>query len=282
LLDLIRNFAALTIVLSMPLLLAAMGGYTSERSGVINIGLEGMMLVAACVGALVGIQYGAVAGLGAGIASAIVMAMLHWVATQIYGIDHVISGMAINALGAGGTNFLFERFSDPNRSGAVPSLPVAVYKWLAFLLPLAIWLYIKKTRGGLRLLAVGSDPDKARLMGVQPLRVRLLGLLATGVFTGLAGVSLVTDTGVFTNNMTAGRGYIALAALVLGGWRPIPTMLACVGFGFFSALRLQLEGNPHLPDLPTEAWAALPYLVTVIALAGFLGRNRTPKGLGKA
>lgn len=276
------SLIALTIVLSAPLIFGAMGGFTSERSGVINIGLEGMMLTAACVAALVGARYGAYAGAGAAIAGSTLLAVLHWVTTQIYRIDHVISGMAINALGAGGTNFLYEHFSDPNASGSVPTIPIIYYKWIAFLLPLVIWLYVAKTRGGLRLLAVGSDPDKARLMGVQPLRVRFLGLLATGVFTGLGGITLVTDTGVFTDDMTAGKGYIALAALVLGGWRPIPAMLACVGFGFFSALRLQLEGNPHLPAIPTEAWAALPYLVTVVALAGFLGKNRTPAGLGKA
>jgi general nucleoside transport system permease protein len=281
LLSTLEALTALTIVLSMPLLFGAMGGFTSERSGVINIGLEGMMLSAACAAALVGVQHGAWAGLAAGIAAGIALSLLHYVATQIYRIDHVISGMAINAFGAGGTNFLFDHFNDPNRNGSVPTLPIVAFKWLAFLLPIGLWLYVRKTRGGLRLLAVGSDPDKARLMGVQPLRVRMLGLIATGVFTGLGGVSLVSDTGVFTDDMTAGKGYIALAALVLGGWRPIPAMLACIGFGFFSALRLELEGNPHLPKVPTEVWACLPYVVTIIALAGFLGKSRTPAGLGK-
>lgn len=276
------NFLALTIVLSMPLILAAMGGFTSERTGVINIGLEGMMLMAACLAALVGVSHGPVAGLLAGIFGATALAVLHWLATQIYRIDHVISGMSINALAAGGTNFLFDRFSDPSRSGGVPILPIAFYKLAAFVIPFALWLYLRKTRGGLRMVAVGSDPDKARLMGVQPVRVRLFGLLATGLFTGLAGVSLVTDTGVFTDNMTAGRGYIALAALILGGWRPVPAMLACVGFGFFSALRLVLEGSRWVAFIPTQAWTALPYVVTIIALAGFLGRSRTPAGLGKA
>jgi simple sugar transport system permease protein len=156
-----------------------------------------------------------------------------------------------------------------------------LYEGFALVLPFAIWLYVRKTRGGLWLLAVGSDPDKARLVGISPLRVRAFGLLATGVFTGLGGAALLSYTGVFTDNMTAGKGYIALAALVLSGWRPLPALLACVGFGFFSALQLELEGNPHLPAIPNEAWAALPYVVTVIALAGFLGRNRTPAGLGK-
>ncbi len=119
-------------------------------------------------------------------------------------------------------------------------------------------------------------------MGVQPIRVRFFGLLATGVLTGIAGVELVAYTGVFTDNMTAGRGYIALAALILGGWRPIPACLACFAFGFFSALQVQLQGTAIFgAQLPVELWAALPYLVTIVAMAGFLGRNRTPAGLGK-
>jgi len=270
----------LTIALSAPLLFAAMGGFTSERSGVINIGLEGMMLTAACLCALAGAHWGPYAGLAAGLGGGVLMAAIHWVATQIYRIDHVISGMAINALAAGATNFLYEHYSDPNAS-AIPVLSSNLYKGLAFIIPFALWIYVRKTRGGLRLMAVGSDPDKARLMGVQPLTVRLLGLLATGIFTGLGGIALVTDTKVFTDGITAGKGYIALAALILGGWRPIPALIACVGFGFFSALRLELEGNPRLPQIPTEAWAALPYVVTIVALAGFLGRSRTPAGLGK-
>jgi simple sugar transport system permease protein len=272
----------LTIVLSAPLILAAMGGFTSERSGVINIGLEGMMLMSSCITALAAVKFGPWGALGLGIGSATVLAMIHWLATQVYRIDHVISGMAINAIGAGGTNFLYGKLSDPAHSESVPHVPVAIFSWIAFFLPVLLWLYVKWTRSGLRLLAVGSDPDKARLMGVQPLRIRFFGLLATGVFTGLAGSQLLAYTGNFTDNMTAGRGYIALAALILGGWRPVPAFLACVAFGFFSALRIQLQGTSLMgAQLPSEAWASLPYIVTIIALAGFLGKNRTPAGLGK-
>jgi len=272
----------LTITLSTPLILAAMGGFTSERCGVINIGLEGMMLMSAAVTALVSSAVGPWPGLLAGIASAIVLSTLHWLATQHYRMDHVISGMAINALAAGGTNFLWNRLSDPNRTGEIATVPVVFFQWIAFALPFVLWLYVRFARGGLRLLAVGSDPDKARLMGVSPLRVRLFGLLATGVFTGLGGAMLVAENGVFTDNMTSGRGYIALAALILGGWRPLPAFLACVAFGFFSAARLQLQGATFAGiNPPSAVWASLPYIVTVIALAGFLGRNRTPAGLGK-
>ena len=259
-----------------------MGGYMSERGGVINIGLEGMMLMAACVDALVAPKFGPMGGLIAGILAATSMSLLHWLATQVYQIDHVISGMAINAIAAGGTNFLFLKFGDEARKGNVPNFPTWAFYVAGFIVPVGLWIYTRQTRGGLRLLAVGSDPDKARLMGVQPIRVRLFGLIATGFLTGLAGVGLVAYTGVFTDNMTAGRGYIALAALILGGWRPIPALLACLTFGFFNALQVQLQGNPVLGiQLPSEFWAALPYLVTIVALAGFLGKNRTPAGLGK-
>jgi simple sugar transport system permease protein len=268
--------------LSTPLILAAMGGFTSERGGVVNIALEGMMLMAACVDALAAPRYGPVGGLVAGIFAATSMSLLHWLVTQIYRIDHVISGMAINAIAAGGTNFLYIKFGDQARKGSLPNLPAWWFYVVAFVIPVLLLLYARQTRGGLRLLAVGSDPDKARLMGVQPIRVRFFGLLATGLLTGLAGVELVAYTGVFTDNMTAGRGYIALAALILGGWRAVPALLACLAFGFFSALQVQLQGTAVFNlQIPTELWAALPYLVTIVALAGFLGKNRTPAGLGK-
>jgi simple sugar transport system permease protein len=259
-----------------------MGGFTSERGGVINIALEGMMLMAACVDALATPKLGPIGAVFAAVAAATAMSLLHWLVTQIYRIDHVISGMAINAIAAGGTNFLYLKFGDAARQHSLAHLPAWVFFTFAFVAPFLLLVYARQTRGGLRLLAVGSDPDKSRLMGVQPVRVRFFGLLATGFFTGIAGAGLIAYTGVFTDNMTAGRGYIALAALILGGWRAVPALLACVAFGFFSALQVQLQGSPILGiQVPTEAWAALPYLVTIVALAGFLGKNRTPAGLGR-
>jgi len=276
------NFLLLTAVLSTPLILAALGGYASERSGVINIGLEGKMLAGACAAALVGERFGVVPGLMAAILASTLLAVLHWTATQHYRIDHVISGMAINALAAGATEFFFEKLHDPSRTQDVPTPPLAFFQVLAFVAPFLIWLIVRRTRVGLRLVAVGSEPDKARLMGVQPVRIRFGALLATGVLTALAGAALVADVGVFTRGMTAGKGYIALAALVLGGYRPIPVLLACVGFGALQTLSLNLDGTDIFGGLPSQFWSALPYLATVIALAGFLGKNRTPAGLGKA
>ena len=285
-----------TITLSAPLILAALGGYTSESSGIINIGLEGKMLMAACVTSLAAAAFNnAVMGALCGIGSATLLSLLHWLLTQKFSLDHIISGMAINAIAMGGTNFLDRAFTDTERTSGVPGLPsltlklgsgatfpISIYLILAFLLPGLLALYIRRSRAGLRLLAVGNDPDKSRLMGVRPLRVRLVAALATGLFTGLAGAMILSNVGRFTNEMTAGRGYIALAALILGGWRPLQAMLACITFGLFEAIQIQLQGTNVLgAKIPSEAWSALPYLVTVIALAGFIGKSRAPLGLGK-
>lgn len=275
-----NTLVAQTLILATPLALAAMGGYASERSGVVNIGLEGLMLVAACSAAVAGPRFGPGGALLIAIAITILISLIHWMATQYYRIDHVISGMVINLVAAGGTNFVAS-LANASSSG-VPHLPLVVFEALAIGLPFGIWAYVRGTRGGLRLVATGADPDKSRLAGIVPERVRFLALIATGAFTGLAGAMLVAFTEGFTNDMTAGRGYIALAALVLGEWRPLPTLAACLAFGLLTALRVQYAGEAVLGvSPPSEFWAALPYLATVVALAGFLGRGRTPAGLGK-
>lgn len=274
-----------TLTLSAPLILASMGGLLSERSGIINIGLEGKMLGSAVAAAVVGAHSGSAWwGLAAGILAGLALSLLHWLMTQFYRIDHIISGMAINAIAFGSSNFLDRKFLDPDDVGKIPVLPVEPYYILAFLLPVVLWQYLMRTRGGLRLLAVGENPDKSRQMGVEPGRIRLSSLAGTGVLCGLAGVLFVSQFGRFVDNMTAGNGFIALAALILGGWRPIAAALACLGFGAFQALQLHLQGTKVLgADLPAEVWQSLPYLATVIALAGLLGsRSKAPSGLGKA
>lgn len=271
-----------TVVLGAPLILAAIGGYFSERSGVINIALEGKMLMATITVFLVAIATGsAVVGIAAGLGAGIALSVAHWLLTQKYKLDPIVSGMAINAFAFGASSFLDKKFTNPDQTG-FPRLPTAVFWVLAFVVPIAAYVFTHRTRGGLRLLAVGSDPDKARQMGVFPQRVRLLSLIATGACTGLAGALIVTNAGGYTDNMTAGRGFIALAALIIGGWRPLPTLAACLGFGMFQQLQIQLQGVKLLGvEAPREIWLCLPYLVTIIALAGLLGKTRTPSGLGK-
>ncbi|MBA4292903.1 sugar ABC transporter permease [bacterium] len=271
-----------TLAYSSPLILCALGGLFSERSGVINIGLEGKMLAAACATAFVGAaSQNAVVGLSAGIGIAIVLSLLHWILTQVYQIDHIISGMGINALALGGTSLVSKTFVELGGKDAA-IFPREIYYLAAWVAAAGIWYLFRSTRPGLRIFAVGNDPDKSRQMGLKPLRIRLQSLLMTGVLTGLAGALIATNAGRFSDEMTSGRGYIALAALILGGWKPWPTLLAALAFGFFGSLQLILQGR-DLGGLavPGEFWQALPYLITLIALAGMLGKNRAPAGLGQ-
>lgn len=271
-----------TLVLSAPLILAAIGGFFSERSGVINIALEGKMLISTVTVWLVAISSGnAAVGVAAGVGAAILMSLLHWLLTQKFKVDPIVSGMALNAIAFGSANFLDKKFTDPGQSG-FPKIPSYLFWGFALILPILVWLYVRSTRGGLRLLAVGSDPDKARQMGVFPQRIRAMSLLMTGVCCGLAGALIVSNAGSYTDNMTAGRGFIALAALIIGGWRPLPALAACIVFGMFQQMQIQLQGTKLLGiEFPRELWLCLPYIATIIALAGLLGKNRTPAGLGK-
>lgn len=271
-----------TLVLSAPLAFAAMGGLASERSGVINIGLEGKMLIATVVVALVSFATKSpVMGLLAGMAASVALSLVHWLLTQKYAIDHVVSGMAINAIAFGAANFLDKKFKVADQV-EFPRLPLPVYWVFGLLLPVAIWFYLRQTRGGLRLLAVGNDPDKARQMGVSPSAIRFLALVGTGIFCGLAGALIVTNSGSYNDGMTAGRGFIALAALIVGGWRPLPTLIACLFFAMLTQLKIQLQNVPIAGvQVPDWIWHSLPYAATIIVLAGFLGRDRTPAGLGK-
>ncbi|MEQ1823675.1 MAG: ABC transporter permease [Fimbriimonadaceae bacterium] len=279
--DLITLFAG-TIGLSAPLILAAMGGLVSERSGIINIALEGKMLIAAVAVWLIGVNTGnPFLGLAAGIGAASLLSVFHWILTQRFAVDHVVSGMAINALAFGGSNFLDKKYTNPSQVNFA-KFDSWLYWIVAIGLPVVIWIYLARTRGGLRLMAVGNDPDKSRQMGLFPQRIRLFSLVGTGVFCGIAGSLIVSYAGSFNDGMTSGKGFIALAALIVGGWRPMPALIACLVFGMLNQLQIQFQGVPVAGVMvPNWVWLSLPYLATVVALAGFMGKDRTPKGLGK-
>ncbi len=260
----------------------AMAGYASERSGIINIGLEGKMLTACFACAAFAPQFGAYGGVGMAIVIGIAISLLHWALTQVYRIDHIISGMAINLLASGGTSFLEASGFAKTTLSDGQRLPLPLFYVVALISPILFYVIANKTRFGLRHKSVGSDPDKARLLGIDPQRIRFFALILTGVFSGLAGSLLVSETSTFTKDMTSGRGYIALAALILGGWRPVPAALSCLLFGLATAVQIKLSGKPLFGlEIPSEIWKMLPYIVTLLALAGLLGRNRTPAGLGK-
>lgn len=276
--DFATTFLISLLTLTAPLLLAAMGGLLSERAGVMNIGLEGLMLAAACstwlVSSLSGSPY---LGLAAGLAVATLLSLLHGYLTQAFQIDHIISGMGINFLALGATSLVSRQMGEEMK--AAPLFSVALYWVVAAAIVIQLGLLLRRTKFGLRLSAVGNSPGKARLMGVEPLTIRYQAMALTGICCGFAGAVIVSNAGWFVDDMIAGRGYIALAALILGGWRPIPTLLACLLFGTLYALSLALYGTVEI--IPRAVWTILPYLVTLIALAGFLGRNRAPAGLGE-
>lgn len=275
--------AVSTLSLSAPLILVSLGGLTSERSGVINIALEGKMLTAACCGAVAGLMTGnAFAALAGAIFAGILMSLLHHWLTQSFRMDHIISGMGVNALAIGLTRVMVETMPVFKTTNSVPTLPSWFFVSLAFVCAVGCAFYLKKTKGGLHLFAVGSDPDKSRQMGLDPVRVRFLSLIATGVFCGFAGMLIVGNAGSFSKEMTSGRGFIALAALILGGWRPIPALLACLLFGFVSSLQLVLQGSGSVfSQIPPEFFQAMPYVVTLAAIAVMMQSNKAPAGLGK-
>lgn len=278
------TFLMNVVALGLPMVLAALGGLVSERSGIMNIALEGKLLGAACATSLVAANTGSpVLGLAAGLLTAILLSLaLVWL-TQSLRIDHVVAGMAINLISLGGTNFAAKALVDQNSLSIAPTLAKEFYWGLGVLAAAVIIVGFSRTRPGLHLYAVGEDPGKSRQMGLNPMRVRVGALLTTGVLCGLGGALILTNAGGFTDGMTGGRGFIALAAVILAGWRPGAAVAAALAFGAIEALRIQLQGSPVFGlEIATEIWASLPYLATLIALTGFLGKSRPPEGLGSA
>jgi ABC-type uncharacterized transport system permease subunit len=285
-----------------PLILAALGGLLSERVGVVNIGLEGKILMGAFAAALGTLLSGSLwVGLAAAVLVGLALALIHAVATQEWRTDHIVSGVAINLLALGLSTYLFRQLIVPREEagessvvptfgavslGGLENLPLLKdQSWLTLFalgLPFVLLMLLTRTRWGLRVYAVGNDSQKARMMGVPVKRMRYLGVLLSGALAGLAGAFLVlAATGQFRENMSAGRGFIALAALIFGRWHPLGAAGAALGFGFFEALQMRLQGQPVFGvQLPTDLLLMLPYLLTVIALMGLLGKMKPPSDLG--
>jgi ABC-type uncharacterized transport system permease subunit len=296
-----------TIRLATPLVLAALGGLYSERSGVINIALEGLMLAGAFAAA--SITYYAHSpwiGLAAAIAAGAFVAYIMAVACIRFKADQVVTGTGINILFIGlpavlsGALFL--------SSGSTPQIPkenllptldwfvprffpawriltdVSVISLLALLIVLVTWYVLYRTPFGLRLRAVGENPEAADAAGVSVNRIRYVGVVLSGALAGIGGAYLsIGRSSLFTRNMAAGRGFIALAALIFGKWRPIQTMLACLLFGLADAMTIQMQGVAKLPsgeDIPVQFIQLIPYVVTIVVLAGFIGQSRAPRALG--
>ena len=279
-----------TIRLSTPLVLAALGGMFSERSGVINIALEGMMLAGAFTAAAMTYSTGSPStGLAAAIGAGLLVALIHAVACIRYKADQVVVGTAINILMLGLPGFLSGAFF--LSSGSTPQIPIEqliprVPIVLAFALVPISWYVLNRTPFGLRLRAVGENPEAADAAGINVARMRYSGVLLSGALAAIGGAYLsIGQSSLFTRNMTSGRGFIALAALIFGKWRPLQTMLACVFFGLTEAVTIQMQGVVKLPsgeDIPVQFIQMVPYVLTIVELAGFIGHSRPPRALGHA
>jgi general nucleoside transport system permease protein len=273
-----------TIRLATPLLLAALGGLFSERSGVINIALEGLMLAGAFTSAVVTHYAGDPwIGLLAGIGAGVFIAAIHAVACIQFDSDQVVTGTAINILMLGVPTLLSGALfgttgSTPQipQSNLIPNAPIV----LAFALVPILWYVLYRTPYGLRLRAVGENPEAADTAGISVARIRYTGVLLSGALAAIGGAYLsIGQSSLFTRNMAAGRGFIALAALIFGKWRPVQTMFACLLFGFAEAASIQMQGV--IPHVRVEYIEIVPYVLTMVVLAGFIGSSRAPRALGQ-
>ena len=312
----IGTLLASTLRMATPLILCALAGLLSERAGVIDLGLEGKMLATAFAAASMGVASGSLGlAIAAAIAVGLALSMLHGYACVSHRGDQVVMGMAITMTAAGLTVVLgiawFHQggqtlpipdavrlqpwFTGAGAAlGAVPGVgPIlaglfghTLLVYGAIGLVAAVWWLLFRTRLGLRWRATGENPAMVDAAGVSVVGLRYLALAGNGVLSALAGCSLVLALNPqFIPNMTAGRGYMALAAMIFGKWHPIGALMACLLFGFLDALAIRLQGSV-LPAwlgggaLPVQAIQALPYVLTVVLLAGFIGRAYAPKALG--
>ena len=303
-----------TLRVATPLILCAMAGLFSERSGIIDISLEGKMLMSAFAAASMAALTGSpLLGLAGGILVSVVLSLIHGFACITHKGNQVISGLAINILASGltvtlgialfaqggQTPFLnkSERFTDivlpfAEQAEHVPVLGT-IYKeiisghnllvWVALFSVIFTGYVVFRTAFGLRLRAVGEKPEAVDSAGVSVSGLRFQAVIIAGVLCGIAGTYLSTAHGAgFIREMAAGKGYIALAALIFGKWRPVPALLACLMFGFMDALAARLQGVeiPMIGHISTDLILVLPYLLTVILLAGFIGKASPPRAIG--
>jgi simple sugar transport system permease protein len=285
-------FLAQTLRIAIPYLLAAAGGVMSERAGLIGLTLEGYMLGGAFCGVVGAYASGSPwVGILAAIVGGTLLALLYAVSSIRFRADQVVVGIAINLLAIGLTRFFLRLvFDSSSNSPRVPGFDVRgsgtgflalaqnPLVWIGILvMPAVAWL-LYRTPFGLRVRAVGEHPAAAASVGVPVARVRYAAVALSGVFAGLAGAYLALDQHQFTDGMTAGRGFIALAATIFGRWDPVRAGLACLLFAAAETLQIQLQGSQAIPSQFVEM---IPYVLTIVALAGVVGRAVAPAALGK-
>jgi simple sugar transport system permease protein len=281
--------------------LTGLGGLFSERSGIVNIGLEGMLIVGTVMGAWGDVQFGPIAGLLIGAGGGLLFSLIHAVATVTFRVDHIVSGVVINVVAIGLARFLSQLFfgqatqSDPGipHLGTIDvpllsDIPLGLGRafqgmspvvLVAFAVTIPAIFVLNRTRFGLRLRSAGENPEAARTLGVRVAPLRYAGVMVSGTLGGLAGAFLAIEiNGLFREGQTQGLGFIALAALILGNWQPLRLMAGALLFGFATAVPLRID----IPGVPEQFVRMIPYIVTIIAIAGFVGRVQPPAAAGKA
>lgn len=281
------NLLKTVLRMATPLVFAAMGGLLSERSGIMNIALEGMMLTGAFV-AVLGTYYlhSPWAGLVCALLAGAGVGLIHAFWSIGLRSDQIVTGTAINLLAAGITIFLCQRiWNQSGRTPQVETLPtvtggMSVLVPMAFLTVPIVWYFLRTTKPGLRLMASGENPQAAESVGIAVDKLRYVAVMTSGMLAAAGGAYLsIGSLSLFTRDMTVGRGFIALAAVIFGNWMPFGTLGACLLFA--GAQAFQIQGQVKGIGIPTELLLALPYLLTLIALAGFVRNSRPPAGLGQ-
>jgi simple sugar transport system permease protein len=299
------------IYAAAPLILTALGGLFSERSGVVNIGLEGLMVVGAFTGIVVTL---ALEGMGLGAASTwiamfaaigigAIFSLFHAVAAITFRADQIVSGVALNFLAVGLTVFLIRLFYGKGQTDYIRNriyrddvpflsdIPIIgplffsnayVTSYIAIALTLIVYYIVFYTPFGLRLRSVGEHPMAADTMGIHVIKMRYIGVMLSGAFAGLGGaVFAVTVSGNFSGTTIVGQGFMALAALIFGKWNPLGVLGAALFFGLAQALSITGAQIPMLANIPSVFLLIAPYVLTILALAGFVGRAEGPKAIGK-
>ncbi len=289
------------VLLSVPITLGAFSGVLSERAGVVNIAIEGMMLMGSMVGALIGsVTNSAWIGLLGAILSSVLLALIHAVLSIKYRINQVISGTVINIFSAGMTAFLSQKFLQANQAlnspPIFPRIPLPglahipilgpilfntnLFVYIMFILLIIIQVALFSTRWGLRLRSVGEHPKAADTLGIDVIKTRYMAVLLSGIVAGIGGAFFTLGSvGRFDEGMTAGKGFIGLAAMIFGNWTPIGSLGAGFLFGFADAIgsKLSLLGSA----IPAQIMGMAPYLITMIVLAGFIGKGHAPAADGE-
>ncbi|QDK36511.1 ABC transporter permease [Bdellovibrio sp. NC01] len=276
-----------TLRLATPLVFASMGGMMSERSGIVNVALESFMLVGAFVGA-VGAYYAGHAWIGwlAALVAGLLIGALYALFVIELKADQIVTGMAFNLLAMGVIPFITKILF--NSTGSTPPIAVETRFYfeplvMAGLLVAGLTWWLRQTRSGLWLLFAGEHPEALQASGVSVRKVRWTAVTLSGAFAAWGGASLsLFLASSYSPMMTGGRGFMALAALIFGKWKPLPAFAACLFFAFVDALQIRLQGMQIAGmEIPVQFVQILPYIVTIIALAGFIGASRPPKALGK-